>query len=143
MRSGFTLPEILIVIGLTALLVGLSSVLGSRSVSVQEFARIRETIRSELATAKADAAAGTRDSDWGVSVATGTITRFKGSSYASRNTAFDSLTTLPASITITSAATIVFTRPYGLPSATGTIVITGSGRTATTTVNAQGIIERN
>lgn len=137
--KGFTLLEILIVIVLIIMIVIMSAVLGRQTILNQELERIRETVRSELVRAQGDTIAGTRDSPWGVAFGATTVTRFLGTSYATRNQAFDAITTFQ-NVTITGPAEIVFSRPEGVPTTTGTITITLGARTTTVTVNAAGAI---
>ncbi|MBI4133380.1 hypothetical protein HY478_02080 [Candidatus Uhrbacteria bacterium] len=137
--KGFTLLEILIVLVLVIMIVVMSAVLGRQTILNQELERVRETIRSELVRAQGDTIAGTRDASWGVAFSTNTVTRFQGTSYATRNQAFDAVTTFQ-NVTITGPTEIVFSRPEGVPTGTGTITVTLGTRTTTVTVNAAGAI---
>ncbi len=140
LKNGFTLVEIFVVIGLLIVIASLSATLGRQALIGQELRRTQEIIRSELVRAQGDTIAGTRDGSWGVAVNGDTITRFQGTSYATRNPAFDVTTTFGGT-TIAGPAEIVFTRPRGIPVAGGTITIMLESRSATVVVNASGAIE--
>ncbi len=138
---GFTLMEVLVVLGIVVLLAGMTLTIGSQTVRNTEFDRVRETIRTELAAAQADTIGGTLDSGWGVAFATGTVTRYRGTSFAARVTSYDRVTTFGNGVTISGTTDVVFTRPKGLPSAASTIVLTDGTHWATTTVNLAGGID--
>lgn len=142
MRSlpGFTMYEILIVMAMMVFFAGLTAAMSTRALRNGEFDRVRETVRSELVTAQANSIAGTLDSAWGVAVATSSITRYRGASYATRNATFDRLTTFSGSITLSGTSDVAFTRPFGT-STPATIVITDGTSFTTTTVNAVGAVE--
>lgn len=138
---GFTLMEVLVVLGIVVLLAGMTLAIGSQTVRNTEFDRVRETIRTELSAAQADTIGGTMDSGWGVAFATSTITRYRGTSYASRVTVYDRLTTFGSGVTVTGTRDVTFTRPKGLPLVAATIIIKDGIHTATTTVNLAGSID--
>ncbi len=79
------------------------------------------------------------DTSWGLKVASGAITVFKGTSYAARDTTYDETYDLPTSITPSGVTEIVFAKFTGLPNTSGNLVLTPSSGVATTVViNAKG-----
>lgn len=140
LRPGLTLLEIVIVLGLVAVLTGLTAIFSSQALRNAEFDRARETIRNELVAAQSDTIGGTNDSAWGVAFTSSTLTRYRGASYATRDTSFDRVTTFNSNVTISGTTDIPFTRPSGIPSASATIVISSDTLHATTTINPAGLI---
>ena len=141
MSFGFSLVELIIVIGLTIFLVGLTATVGTQTIRNAEFDRVRETVRTELAAARADTIGGTLDSSWGVAFFSNALTRYRGTSYATRVTTYDHQTTFANGVTMTGTADVVLTRPYGLPLAPATININDGVHSATITVNIAGAID--
>lgn len=139
-RSGFTLFEMLVVFGMMIIFAGFAATIGASAVRNAEFDRIRETVRNDLVAAQADTIGGTLDSSWGVAFSSSTITRYRGASYATRNTSFDRVTALNNGVTLSGTTDVPFTRPTGLPSASAQIVMTNGILHATTTINAAGSI---
>lgn len=138
---GFTLLEILIVIGFAALLFVVSGLFQTEPrLQSLELERARELIRSDLARAQTDTIAGTEDLPWGVAFTTRSITRFAGASFATRNTSFDVATSFSSPVSISGPAEVVFGRPGGEPSAAAAITVTDGRRTYTIRVNAAGSI---
>ncbi len=81
------------------------------------------------------------DTSWGMHVATGTLTLFRGVSYASRTSTFDETTTIPSGIRIAGLTDIVFGAFTGEPQTTGTTTLTSeTNETRTITINAKGMV---
>lgn len=138
---GFTIIELLIVIGMTAIFAGFTAIVSTPAVRNAEFDRVRETVRNELATAQADTIGGTLDASWGVAFSSNSITRYRGANYATRNIAFDHVTTFGNGVVLSGATDVAFVRPTGLPMASASIVMSDGSLHATTTINAAGAIE--
>lgn len=137
---GFTLFELLLVIGVMTAFIGVAAALSTQAIKNGEFDRVRETVRSELVAAQSDAIGGTLDSSWGVAFSSSTITRYKGASYATRDTVFDRVATFGNSVVLSGATDVTFSRPAGLPIFPSVIVITEDVLHATATVSAAGVI---
>ncbi len=141
MRQGFTVFELVVVIGLIAAIAGFSVALTTSALRGQEFDRVREIAKSELAAARSDTIAGTQDSTWGVAFSATAITRFQGATFASRNAAMDRVSGVGNAITISGATEINFLRPYGVPTASATVLLSDGNRTAFITVTDAGAID--
>lgn len=139
-RPGFTLMELTIVLGMMAVFAGFASAISVPTIRSAEFDRVRETIRNELVAAQADTIGGTLDAAWGVAFTTGTVIRYRGATYATRNTAFDRVTTFADDVTIGGTRDIPFNRPFGSVTSTATIILTNGTLYATTTVNTAGAV---
>lgn len=140
-QNGFTLIEILLVVSLTAILAVGGAIFASRVISFREFDRTVGLIRTQLVTAENYAKGGTNDSAWGVSFLSHGMTSFAGSSFATRNTAYDQVTLFSNGVTLSGISSIVFTQPFGLPTLPGVVTVSDGILTDTISVNSQGIVE--
>lgn len=141
MSRGFTLIELVVVIGLMALFMAFTLPVGMETLRQHAFLNARESIRTTLTTAREDTLAGTNNAAWGVALFPHDIVRFQGSSYASRVPAYDVTISLGSLVTLSGPSEVTFTRPDGFPSTPSTLILTDSQRTATTTVNVLGTID--
>lgn len=81
------------------------------------------------------------DTSWGTYITSGSLTLFKGTSYATRDSTFDELFDVPTSITPSGIGEIVFTKFTGLPTTIGTITFTSNtNEIRTITINAKGML---
>lgn len=140
-KPGFTLFEIVLVGAFMLLVFQMVTIFGLRSLNVQQMDQARQTIRGELSYARNLAIAGKGDSPWGVAFDTNTVTRFKGSSYATRDAEEDSAHTFSGNLSIFGASEIVFTPPFGDAQASGTVSVTDGTLSSVITVNPYGTIE--
>lgn len=140
-QRGFTLLELLLSIGLIALLGALSlPVYRSFQVRTDVDITALETAHS-LRRAQVLAQAVQDDSTWGVRVEATTITLFKGASYATRDTAFDEVFEFPATIVRSGTQEAVFDRVTGEPNTTGSFTFTSlDGDARTVQLNAKGAV---
>ena len=140
-QAGFTLPEILLSIAVIAVLAGLA-------VPVQRVLQERTDADTALFSFAASARRAQTlsrsqylDSSWGVHMATGTITMFRGGSYAGRVQSYDEITAISSALEIAGVNEVVYTSFTGLPSTTGTTTLTlPSSDTRNFHINAQGTI---
>ncbi len=86
--SGFTLPELLLVLGIMGVLVGITAAISNTSLKNTEFDKVVDTVRGEIFAAQSDTIAGTLDSEWGVAFFTNSIVRYKGQNYLNRDPVF-------------------------------------------------------
>ena len=99
------------------------------------------TIAQSLRRAQVLSEAVDGDTTWGVDIRSGSITLYKGASYATRDTTFDELFDMPTSITPSGLSGIVFAKFTGLPQTTGTVTLTSNANeTRTITVNSKGSV---
>ncbi len=139
--KGFTLLETLLVIALIALIfvAGMPvylSLLFRNDLSIGQNTTASLMRRAQLLSQGVDG-----DGRWGIKIQSGSITLFKGTSYASRDTSKDEIHELPSSITPSVVQEIVYTKFTGLPSTTGILTFTASNNeTSTVTINGKGTI---
>lgn len=140
--KGFTLLEIIIVAGIAMVLVLTGTLFATdQTIADHELDRAFASVRSELATGERNAQIGVGDSPWGVALLSPQrIVRFRGASYLSRATAFDTITDFDTSIIITGPAEVVFTLPEGVPTSAASFSMTNNRRTRTVSVNTAGAL---
>jgi len=141
-RPGFTVIEIIIVVGIVAV-IGASISAGTVQILAQSyFTNSVERITHTLRTAQIYSVSGREDSSWGVHYEPDKLVLFKGTDYASRNPSFDVETPIPDSVEVTGWSDVYFDRLRGLPSATPTILIEVLGRAGAVAVGSEGAINR-
>lgn len=142
MKRGFSLLELVLTIGIAVtLMAAISPFLYSKKTrSDVDLATM--SVAQRFRRASLLAAASDSSDSWGVKVVTGQIIVFRGSSYASRVTAQDEITTIDSNLTIGGTSEFVFSRFTGIPVSTGSLTLSsGTGQTKTMTVNAAGMVE--
>lgn len=138
---GFTLLEVLLSIAIIGLITGIG-------IPVYQSFQVRNdldiatvSIAQSLRRAETLAEAVDGDISWGIRVQSGSITLFKGTSYAARDTNFDEVFQVPTSIAPSGVQEIVFAKFTGLPQTTGTTTLTSNtNETRTITINAKGMV---
>lgn len=141
MPKGFTLIEIILSLATITVIAGIS-------LPIYESFQVRSdldiatvTIVQSIRQAQILAQASDRDTSWGIHVQNGSITLFKGTGYATRDTSFDELFDMPTSITASGMTEIVCVKFSGLPQTIGTLTLTSNtNETRTITINAQGMV---
>jgi len=137
---GFTLIELLLSIALIGIITGLTTGIYFSLQLRNGLDIAASSLAQGLRRAQGLAQAGDSDSGWGVYVQAGTITVFKGASYASRDQTADETTTIASNVSVTGAQETDFTKFTGDPTATATYTLSSSGTTKTITVNAKGMV---
>ncbi len=135
-RSGYSLIEVLLTIGVIGVVAGLSVPI-YRTYQIRNDLNLatEQTIQG-LSRAKLLAQNAARDSAWGFYVPSGTL--YKGKNYLTRDAAFDEVYPMPSTITISgSILQVAYAKLEGTPDGTGSIVLTaldGEQRTITITI---------
>lgn len=139
--AGFTLIELLLSIAVITLIAGMSAPV-YQSFQVRNDLDIATVATAQnLRRAETLATAVDGDTSWGIKVQSGSITLFKGTSYAARDVAFDESFDLPESLTPSGVSEVVFAKFTGLPQTTGTITYTSNANeTRNITINAKGMV---
>ena len=140
-KAGVTLLEVMLVVA--ALTILMAIVIPSyRLLHIRTDMEVAmTTIVQMLRRAHVLAQGVHHDSSWGVRVATGSVTLFKGTSYTSRDTAFDEVEPLPSHITVSGVAEISYTAFFGRPQTIGTITLTSLEHdTRSIVINSMGLV---
>ena len=139
-QQGFTLIEVLLSVALISMLVGLSLPVYRAFQTKNDLDMTAETVAFALRRAQTYSRGIKADSQWGVAVQSGTLTVFKGASYASRDTAYDETTTISADIAVSGLGEVVFAKLTAAPSATGTVTLAVNNDIKTVDINAKGVV---
>lgn len=139
--SGFTLLEMLLVVAVMALALGTILPISSSLFARNNLAVAQSQTVSALRRAQTLSQAMDGDASWGVRVATGTVTVFKGLTYATREIISDDTLTISSGVTATGLTEVTFAKLSGLPSASGTLVFTGfNSETRSIGMNLMGTV---
>ncbi len=137
---GFTLLELLLVLALGSILMTATYLLGMPAIHSYEFQRTRETVNRELWRARSDTIANVKDSSWGIRFSGSTLTRYRGSSYLSRQVADDVVYTFGNQIVFSGAHEVTFLRPEGTVTSTQIIFLLDAVRSVTITIPPSGAV---
>lgn len=139
--QGFTLLEVLLSVAVIALIAGIGIPVYQSFQNRNDLDIAAITFAQTLRRAQTLAEAVDGDTSWGVFAQSGTITLFKGASYASRDTQFDEVFTMPSTIAVSGTQEYVFAKFTGLPGAAGSLTLTSiNNETRTITTNAKGMV---
>jgi len=139
--KGFTLLEVLLVMGLMLVLFTLSVPVMLPAQRRVELYVNRQITMNMYRRAQILAQNGVDDSQWGIRLESNRIILFSGNSYAGRTASRDEITTYPISITATGPSDVVFSKLYGLPSTNGTVTLSSTiNQTAIININAKGAL---
>jgi prepilin-type N-terminal cleavage/methylation domain-containing protein len=141
---GFSLIELVIVLSIMLMLSAVVGTLASNTLPKSQLQSESEAMVESLRHAQALSIAGKHDQLWGVHLSATTLTLFAGTNYAARDTQYDQVRTLPAGISVSGLADVVFEAITGQTSNTGTITLTAeaTSETVSMTVNARGLVEK-
>ena len=145
-ERGFTLIELIITIGIMAIIVGITVVGFQNFANYKRYDAAVATLKTSLFDARTAARSSVQGEPHGVKIGTNSITTFVGNTYSAADP--DNVTITFSEITFTDSLTggtdeITFTELKGLPSATGTIEVYGTFHNATTTITitSAGVIQ--
>lgn len=139
--KAFTLIELLLVMALTATILGITAPLGANYIARNNVSVAREQIVSTLRSAQNNAINMNSDSTWGVYTSGNTTTLYKGLDYNARDTAFDLQDKLPNGTIVTNGLDINFSKLSGNANLATTIVISNSQSSSLTIqIDTEGVI---
>ena len=140
-KKGFTLLELLIVIGMTVVVFAFSMPFGLRYYRGQIIDEATNNIIDTLRNARQYSVLQKNDSPFGVNFtnSTGNFVLFQGSDYSTRAPLLDEVYPLTSGISLSGLSQVVFAKQTGTPSATGTITVSYDILTKTVLVSDSGI----
>ena len=140
MKKGFSFIELLIVIGIIAILGTTMAPIGSSLINRNNLRTKVDELVIALQSDRINSMTNKENSPWGVKTESQQIVIFKGNSYATRDQNFDEKFLYPKSMSIT-AIEIIFAQLTGLPSSPQTIQVNGPGSiNKAVLVTEQGVI---
>ena len=142
LAQGFTLPEMLLSVTLLGI-IGAMVIPSYHTFIVRNDLDIASvTLATNLRRAQSLSQSSDGDMTWGVHVGVGSILIYKGANYILRDSSFDENTSIPTTIVPTGINEINFSKTAGLPSATGTFILTSqANETRTITINEKGMVD--
>lgn len=141
-RRGFTLPEMLLSVTLLVMIGGMVMPMYRTFLVRDDLDIAATTLAQSLRRAQSLSISADGDMSWGVRVGVGSILVYKGASYVSRDSTYDENTSMPTSIIPTGVSEIVFSKVFGVPSATGTFIFTSqANETRDITINGKGMVD--
>lgn len=140
MRQGFTLIELVLVVGLIMIVATATMSIGSSWYNLNNFDNAFNMTLSSLRKAQAYAIDNKNNSVWGVCLTGRTIRLFSGSC-ASPTIKNDYQ--LPDNAVISGLSTVTFSSRRGEPSASQSIILTVADKTKTISINLLGGIDIN
>jgi len=138
-QNGLSLLEIMIVIGLLAVISGFTIPLGLNFLRDESLVSTGNDLVQVLRLAQVNTQQGKFDSQWGVHVQDTTYTFFRGSTYVGRDSSFDENYDV-SGLYFATSTDIIFTQPEGFPTVTNQFEITDGKRTRLIQVNSLGRI---
>ncbi|OGD09897.1 hypothetical protein A2397_06250 [Candidatus Amesbacteria bacterium RIFOXYB1_FULL_44_23] len=143
MRDGVTLLELVLVVGLVAILAFSGVIFYGRFVTQNQVDTTTDTIVQTIRKAQIYALESRKSETvgWGVRHASGQLTLYLGATYAGRTTTWDEVTTTGGNVSVT-AFEVNFSRLTGAPDGTESITISGMGNSESVSVNSRGMVTR-
>ncbi len=139
-KFGFTLLEVLLAVAILALITGIGLPI-FRSWQVSNDLDVAATITVQsLRRAQFLSQAVDSDQSWGVRIEPGQVIIFQGNSFATRNASKDESFNISGHITASGLTEVVFSKFYGLPQSSGTIIFSSNNQTRTVTINSKGTV---
>jgi len=138
LRRGFTAIEVILTMGTVALATGLSVPMYRQYVMRNDLEIARQNVAQGMQRARFLSQVAMNDSSWGYSTdaVPGRGVLFMGNNYATRNTAFDEMYSIPNTVSVTGITEVVFEKITGNPLQVGTITLTAlSGEQRSITIN--------
>ncbi len=141
-RSGFTLFELAVAFGIGLILSAAVVIISINFIKNRQIETVQETLVSYLRAAEQRALASEGNVPHGVSMTGGNLTLFRGTSYAARQTNYDTVLPYPSYITVAGITEVVFAKQTGAPSVSGTMTVQNGLRSATITIYSTGSISQ-
>lgn len=142
-KSGFTLIELMLVIGLMGAIAAFSTPIYQNFQVKNDLDIAVSNISQSLYRAQALSRASSGDSAWGLKIQSGSIVVFRGTSYsAPRDTSHDEQTNLYNSITPSGDGEIVFDKLSGNITTNKSITLTSTiGTVKSININTKGMVD--
>lgn len=139
---GFTLLEVLLVISLISFIGALGAPYFLSFQTKSDLDLTALTVAHNLRRAQLLSQGVDGDSPWGVYVQNGSITLFRGLTYATRNQTYDQIIEIAPTLSVSGLQEVVFSKLHGEPTSTGTITLDSTiNQSKSLTINSKGMVE--
>jgi prepilin-type N-terminal cleavage/methylation domain-containing protein len=139
-NKGYTLIELLLAISLVLIIAGFSIPVTNSYLRQNELNIAFRVIASSIRKANIYSTTGFHDSVWGFRIGQGNITVFNGNTYATRNSQFDEISSIPSAVNISGINESFFAKVTGVPAITGNITLNNPTGNRVITLNSRGFI---
>ena len=140
-QRGFTFLEMMLSIALISAIVGMSVPVYNSFLARNDLAITAQQVAEALRRAQVYARGMNGDSAWSVEIQSTTVTLFKGTNFAGRNTGYDEAISLAGRVTASGLSEVQFAKLSGAPNTTGNITLTtNASETKTVAINAEGMV---
>lgn len=140
-REGFTLIEVLLSVAIIGMLVGISLPVYESFSRRNDLDVTAQGVVSLLRRAESYSRAVKADAVWSVEIQTSSATLFQGTSFASRNTAYDETVAIPSSVAPSGLTEVQFSKLSAAPNTTGTVtLLSNTNDTRAIAINAEGMV---
>ena len=142
MKKGFSLLEVLLVVGIAAIIFTFTAPLALNFYRTQLINEAQSDIVDALLTAERNAVLQKNDSAFGVTLSEvpNAYVLFQGPNYGGRDATQDEIFPVISNITFSGLTDVVFSKLTGLPNATGTSILTYGSLTRKILVEDSGSI---
>ena len=141
MKSGFSLVELLVVIGILLVLGGGGLVVSGQFLNRRSVGQTISSLKEAIREAELNSINGKEGSRWGVKTESDRITVFAGDSFATRNSELDEVWDLSRGVSLNDKE-VVFSRWLGYPLSGGVeFQVSWEGGSQSILVNSVGGIE--
>jgi type II secretory pathway pseudopilin PulG len=140
--KGFTILELLLVIGAAIVIAALTVPVGVRFFQTQTLDEATSGIMETMRRAHNQAVFQKNDSAFGVKFLSGSYVLFQGNSYDTRTQSEDESFEVSSGIATSGIDEVVFAKLTGIPNTTGTLTVTSGSDSQTININAHGKVER-
>lgn len=141
MKKGFTLIEMLMTLSVFVILAGISAPFYMSFQARNDLGVTTSVVVSSLRRAQSMSQNMELDSAWGLKIAAGKITLFKGANFASRDSQYDEEFSISPAVSFSGINEVVFVKMSGETENVGDIIISANNNEKTITVNKKGMLE--
>ena len=138
---GFSIMEIIIVLGIFAIFFAMSSSVYTSFKSSSNLKIATGSLVEALRFAKTNSQVAKDDSKWGVKLILSSLIIFKGNDYSSRDQSLDQSLNFPVGVTSNGLDEVVFEKMTGFTTNTGDIFLLNNYGEQKITLNSYGIID--
>jgi prepilin-type N-terminal cleavage/methylation domain-containing protein len=139
-KSGFTLTELVLTVGIIAVIFSVTAPIYTNIVSRNNLSIYTYSIALKARRANILSRTMYHDSSWGVKILSDKVVIFKGESYTTRDTVYDEVMEY-SYLTPSGIDEIVFSKYYSIPNTTGDITLESiNGEQSTISINSEGMI---